>query len=309
MLFYSRQPIANCTIVVYLFMMAFAVAISFVVNTPAHANNRTANTNNAKTYKVYLLIRPTPQGDYLTQLLYAALSASKKADENIEIVFNTTDLSQARWIAELQKGQNNALIWTVTTPERETLLRSIRVPLLRGLYGYRVMVIRPETALLLAQVKTKEQLANFTAGMNSHWPDAKIFNDNHLPFAEGTFATNLYRMLAAGRFDYFPRGVLEITEEQPLIDANKLVLEKQLLIYYPSTLYFFVHNDNQELASRLERGLEILLNNGEFDQLFYQHPDIAAALKSMANRHVIPLNNALFPAGAAQFPPDYFLNH
>lgn len=284
--------------------MVMAVTLCLAVSKPAVANDDEINT-----YKVHLLIRPTPKGDYLTQLLYAALNASKKADEKIKVIFNDTDLSQARWIAELQKSNRNDVIWTVTTPERETLLRPIPIPLLRGLYGYRVLVIRPETAPLFAKVNSIEQLATFSAGMNPHWPDAEIFDDNKLPFVEGTFATNLYRMLAAGRFDYFPRGILEITEEQPLIDNNHLEVEQQLLIYYPSLLYFFVNKDNQELAFRLESGLDILLKNGEFDRLFYHHPTVVAALDRLANRKIITLKNHQFPQGAAEFPPQYFRHY
>jgi len=268
-----------------------------------------ANAKKSSTYNVHLLIRATPYHDYLTLLLRAALNASKKPNEKIKITFNETDLSQARWIAELQKGKDNALVWTVSTTEREQLLRPIRFPLLRGLYGYRVLAIRPETAPLMAKVRTAQDLAKFTAGLNPHWPDAALFQDNQLPIVEGTFASNMYRMLAAGRFDYFPRGVLEMTEEQPFIDANKLQLEPNLLIYYPSNLYFFVNKDNEELAKRLEQGLHKLLKSGEFDRLFYTHKEIVDALKIMANRHIITLHNAQLPAGSEVFPPAYFQEH
>lgn len=268
-----------------------------------------AQTDKSTLYQVQLLIRPTPDNDFLTALLTATLNASKKANETIQLVFNDTDLSQARWIAELQKGQRNALIWTITTSEREKLLRPIRVPLLRGLYGYRVLAIRPDSASDFARVQNSAQLAQFTAGMNPHWPDAAVFRDNQLPFHEGTFAINLYRMLAAKRFDYFPRGIMEITEEQPLLDANQLQVENQLLIYYPSALYFFVNKENKELAGRLERGLAILLRNGEYDRLFYSHPSIVAALKRMKNRRIIQLNNSHIPEDTTQFLPDYFLRH
>lgn len=260
-------------------------------------------------YQVHLLIRPTPANDLLTQLLTAALNASKKPGETIQLVFNHTDLSQARWIAELQKGQRNQLIWTITTREREQLLRPIRVPLLRGLYGYRVLAIRPQSASAFAAVHSRAQLAQFTAGMNPHWPDATVFRDNQLPFSEGTFAVNLYRMLAAQRFDYFPRGIMEITEEQPLLDANQLQVESQLLIYYPSALYFFVNKHNVELAGRLERGLAQLLKSGDYDQLFYHHPSIVAALARMKNRRIIQLHNRQIPTDTEQFLPDYFRQH
>lgn len=283
-------------------MACLALVCSVATQNISNANT----TENFNTYNVYLLIRPTPKGDYLTQLLYSALNASKKADEKIAIIFNNTDLSQARWIAELQKSQHNYVIWTVTTPEREAILHPIRIPLLRGLYGYRVLVIRPETAALFAKINSIEQLTKLSAGMNPHWPDANIFHTNGLPFVEGTFASNLYRMLAAGRFDYFPRGVLEITEEQPLIDSNHLQLEQELLIYYPSFLYFFVNKDNQELIDRLEHGLQIMLDNGEFDRLFYNHPAVAAALNRLGKRRVISINNPLHPKGATEFPPEYF---
>lgn len=285
------------------FYFRFFVLLAGLFSLPGSAEQPQAATRN---YVVHLLIRPTPDNDYLTQLLRATLEASKQPGENIVLQFNDRDLSQARWIAELQKNHGNDLIWTVTNKEREQLLHAVKVPLLRGLYGYRLLVIRPESTANFAQVGSREALAKFTAGINAHWPDADIFRDNQLPMNDGTFAVNLYRMLAAQRFDYFPRGALEITEEQPLISAYGLTIEKTLLIYYPSVLYFFVSKDNVELAQRLEKGLAILQQQGEFDRLFYSHPAIVAALRAIHNRRIITLVNHQFPEDAQQFPPEYF---
>ncbi len=260
-----------------------------------------------KEYRVELLIRPTPPGDFLTQLLQAALDASKADNEIIRLQFSTLDMTQARWIAQLQRAkQGNQVIWTITDRARESRLRAIRVPLMRGLYGFRVLVIRPQESARFASINSLAQLAQLTAGLNSQWPDARVFTYNKLGFEGGTFAANFYRMLAAKRFDYFPRGILEITEEQAFIDQNQLQLEPQLLLYYPSALYFFVNRNNEQLARRLELGLQKLQASGTYDRLFYSHPSVRAALARMAGRRVIQLTNPDLPTGSQVFSPDYY---
>ena len=49
----------------------------------------------------------------------------------------------------------------------------------------------------------------------------------------------------------------------------KLVMEENLMLYYPSPFYFFVNHNNSALADRIERGLRIAIEDGSFDELFF----------------------------------------
>jgi len=94
-------------------------------------------------------------------------------------------------------------------------------------------------------------------------------------------------MLAGGRFDLFSRSVVEaVTELEPRKSRYpNLVIERNLLLYYPLPRYLFVRRDacGEQLARRLLEGFEILLKDGSFDRLFaaYREPiERALAMKS-----------------------------
>jgi hypothetical protein len=235
-------------------------------------------------------------GNYYVALLTMILEASKAPDEEIILHIADHQFSQARWIAEVQRSPGNHVMWTITDREREELLRPIRVPLFKGLEGKRMLVIRKEDQLKFAAMTRPQDLRGVVAGQGAHWPDVDILKANGFGVMEGVNRDNLYKMLAAKRFDYFPRGVTEIDSERSLIAQYDLMVEPSLVLSYPAAMYFFVNKNNTELAQRLEKGWAIILRNGEFDKFFYNHPRIRTALAKMKDqKHVIELKNPYIP--------------
>ncbi len=259
-------------------------------------------------YLVESPMRQPEQGSYIRTLLEMSLNASKAEDEVIEFKFADSLLSQERRIAEIKSGSSNSLIWVVTNNEREALLRPIRFSFFSGLYGYRLLVIRKEDQARFAKVQTREDLAKFIAGQGTHWPDSEVLKANQLPLRLGLEREQLYKMLAAHRFDYFPRSITEIWREEALIKSLDLMVEPRLLLYYPTALYFFVRKDNHELAERLEKGLAILKERGELDKLLFDLKDTQAALTDFKQnkRHIIHLNNPDLPTTTPVYPPEYW---
>lgn len=190
-------------------------------------------------------IAPQP-GDYIVTLLQMSLEASKADDETIELRFAQYGLSQARLIAEVRRGDTNSIMWTISNKAREKILRPIRIPLFKGLLGYRSLVIRKQDQARFAQVNSSADLAQYAAGQGAEWPDTHILRANQLPVVEGTTHENLYKMLVAGRFDYFPRGITETREEEELIKFHDVMVEPHLILYYPTVMYFFVNKSNTE---------------------------------------------------------------
>lgn len=243
----------------------------------------------------YVVDVPTAaiDGEYFADLLALVLNASKAPDERIDIRFATDQLSQARWLAAVAQSKGNAIIWTMTSKAREETLRTIRFPLIKGLMGYRVLVIRKGDEAKFVKVKTKEDLMKLSAGQGMHWPDTDILRANNFYIVEAMAKENLYKMLAAKRFDFFPRGISEISVEQDLIDSQRLRVEPHILLHYPTDVYFFVNKNNTELATRLEKGWSIILKNGEFEKFFLSFERMKAAI-DMLNKHdyqIIELEN------------------
>lgn len=248
-------------------------------------------------YFVDIQLPQNPQEDYYIQLLRLILNASKAPNEVIEFRFANNSLSQARWIATVVQDKRNNVLWTVTDAEREENMRAIRVPLFKGLMGYRLLVIRKSDAAKFAKINTKQELLALTAGQGIHWPDTAILRANHFKVIEAAAKENLYKMLAAERFDFFPRGVTEVGLETDLMRSQHLMVEPHLMLHYSTAMYFFVNKNNTELAKRLEAGFAIILNNGEFDTLFLSVARVKSALEILKqpNLNIIELDNPLLP--------------
>ena len=220
--------------------------------------------------------------DYVPTLLKLILNASKAPDEIIDLKYNKfydLQLSHSRRVAEFAKLKGNLVMWTITNKEREAFLRPIRVPIFKGMFGYRCLVIRKEDQARFAAIKTQQELMTMVAGQGDQWPDTDVLRVNGFAVDTGTQVENLYKMLAAKRFDYFPRSVIEVEEELPMLASYNLMIAPNVMLEYPNPMYFFVQQTNSELAKRIERGWEIIINNGAFDQLFFNEWKVKAALQ------------------------------
>lgn len=239
------------------------------------------------------VLPPVNGGDYYINLLSLILNASKAPDEVIDFNFADKQLAQARWVAEVQKNEGNNVLWTVTSKDREEVLRPIRVSIFRDLLSYRLLVIRKADQAKFAAIKTKNDLAQLMAGQGAHWPDTDVLLENQLPVMVGMAKENLYKMLSAKRFDYFPRAITEVFIEEQLMKENDAMVEPHLILYYPNVMYFFVSKQNEELARRIEAGWDVILKNGEFDKLYVNVPRVKAALAELKEhkRTMIALDN------------------
>lgn len=234
-------------------------------------------------------ITPAHQGDYFITLLKLVLEASKAENETIDYQFTDHPFSQQRWMVELSRETGNSIMWTMTSKEREKILTPIREPLFQGLIGQRVLVIRRADQERFARIKTLDQLKSLVAGQGSQWPDNDILRANGLQVTEAADTVQLYKMLAAKRFDYFPRGVMEISAEQAFLTKYDLIVEPHLVISYPAAIYFFVNNHNPDLAQRLYKGWARIHEDGTFDSFFLSQPRVQQALTLLVNKSLTPI--------------------
>lgn len=233
-------------------------------------------------YKVHAqAVTSQPGVRFYTDLLELILNASRKPNEVIEFEYSDRQLSQARWIAEVQHSGQNEVAWTITNKEREQMLRPIRVPIVKDLLGMRVLVIRKEDDAKFAAIATADELKKLVAGQGIGWPDTQILQYNGFPVVLGKDKETLYQMLLAKRFDYFPRGVSELAADDEWLKKNGLVVAPNWMLVYPNPMYFFVARDNDELAERLERGWSIILRNGVFEKYFRGQPRIKRAFDEL----------------------------
>lgn len=264
----------------------------------------------SRTYVVNLeAVTPARQDDYYVNLLKMTLEASRAPEEQIVLQFSDRQFTQWRWLAELtHSGKKSNVLWTATSTRRESLLRPIRIPMFKGLIGVRVLVIRREDEQKFRQLNHLHDLQKLVAGQGAGWPDTAILRANGLPVTESVGKEQLYKMLAAKRFDYFPRGVTEIANESAFLEQHKLMVVPNIHLSYPAAMYFFVNKENEELAKRIETGFELMIDNGQFDAFFYGHSRIKQGLPYLQGSRTIALKNPSLPALTPVNNPRYWYN-
>jgi hypothetical protein len=190
-------------------------------------------------------------------------------------------MSETRMLSEME-GNSGSLDVIVhgSVTEYEGRLRTVRIPLDKGLLGYRVFLIRAERQADFDKVRTLDDLRRFSIGQGAEWQDVQILRHSGFAVETGPTYERLFAMLDAGRFDGFSRSVLEIGDEyrqfRPRYPA--MAIETHVLLYYPLTRYFYVTNRpaGALLAQRIETGLERLIGNGTFDKIFRNDKTIGA---------------------------------
>lgn len=230
---------------------------------------------------------------YPLELLHLALQASGLTHE---LVPSELVMVQSRALRELRERAGAVdVAWSVTSQAREDALQPIRIPIYRGLYGWRVLLVQQGRAQSFANVHSLADLRRRTLLQGHDWPDTEILRANGLPVLTTARYEHLFAMLAHGRADGFPRGVTEVEFELGQAGAG-IELEPHLLLHYPTAEYFFVSRHRPELAQALEQGLRSLLEQGELEALLQRHHGAALKELQLGRRRVLRLHNPLLPA-------------
>ena len=238
--------------------------------------------------------------DYYTSLLQKALIKGAKGRE-VPQLQETTFMTQGRAAYELNHGDLIDVFWMGTSVEREQQLRAIRVPLARGLIGYRRLIVHAEHRAQFESITKLEDLKNLTACQGHDWPDVDILRAAGMKVSTSPGFEVLYQQLAAKRCDYFPRGYFEANSE--LKERAQLYPQLQnhdsLILYYPYAIYFFVKKDNETLAQWIEQGLEKMIDEGELLDHMKNHPLTSHVFPLDTlnkSRRIIYISNPLLPA-------------
>jgi len=204
-------------------------------------------------------------------------------------------MSEARYMAALLSGGVN-IAWSSTSVEKERQFIPIRIPLDKGLLGYRIALISELQQARFNHIKNLHDLAELTVGQGLGWGDIAIYKANGIAVQTSSYE-NLFGMVEAGRFDLFPRGVGEVFHEY---DAHakthpKLAVEQHLALYYPWPYYFFFNARDKALARRVETGMRMMLADCSYDALFHKYYGRTIVRAKLPLRRIIRLENPLLP--------------
>ncbi len=209
----------------------------------------------------------------------------------------STERSTEARIVEYLKVNKLDIVWYSTSKDFEEQLRPIRVPIFRGLLGFRIFMIKRGTQHLFEGITTLDDLNRISIAQGRFWADTRILEANGVNVVKVTKYDSLFHMLDGERFDAFPRGVHEPWYELAKWPDLDLDVEDNIMLVYTSPFYFFVNKNNTKLAKDLERGLRIAIEDGSFEEYFMKDPVVQDVIKNanVQNRILIKLTNPLLP--------------
>jgi len=136
-------------------------------------------------YADELVVRyPVPESagdkryEYPKLLLELALTKTKKTHGAFVIRDAELKANQIRNWDLLAEGENIDIIWIAENGKLDETYLPIRIPLLKGLLGYRVFLIRQSDQPKFDAVTTLDDLKKLKAGYGHDWPDRWILEHN-----------------------------------------------------------------------------------------------------------------------------------
>lgn len=192
----------------------------------------------------------------------------------------------------LKENREVNIVWVVTDSQTEKDLLPIRIPIHKGLSGWRVFLIHKDSQQTFANISSLQELVAFDALQGADWADTKILQSNGFNVLTVNDYTQAFRRLSAKKGDFFPRSVPEVLGELGSASIDpKIVLEPTIAIHYPTAMYFFVNRSNPTMARLIETGLRRSIDDGSFDALFSaQHREALAQVK-VNQRKIFVLDN------------------
>lgn len=214
---------------------------------------------------IKLYSRDDANARYAIGVIKLALS---KVNQKYSIEVTPGELTSARQNEYLANGTID-MSWQSTSNEAEGNAIPIRLPLYKGLMGYRVLLIHRDNASLFSQVRSFDDLKRFKFGQGRGWPDTMIMQNNGLDVVQTTKYEGLFHMTDGQRFDAFPRGIHEPWAEIASRPNLELGVDKHVMIVYKQPFYLFVFSQRKQLANDINTGFRAAIDDGSFDQFFY----------------------------------------
>jgi len=185
------------------------------------------------------------------------------------------------------------------TPALDDSLRLVPYPLFRGLYGWRVLVVRKGDAKRMAEAFDRGESRSLSLLQGERWADTATLRRHGYHVITGQHTEAMYDRLAAGHADAFPRGVTEVGRELAAdrqAHGDRFEVVPGAALHYRADLFFYVAPHDEALATRLMQGLLALHANGRHDALLRQHHGADLVDWRRDRRRTVALIHAGMPA-------------
>jgi hypothetical protein len=203
------------------------------------------------------------------------------------------EMEQGRAFVSLAQSQSINLATAAISRERENTTLPIYFPLTRGLLGFRLCLVKKQNIALFENINTTRDFRSnrLLLGVGAHWPDKTVIEQNQLQAVSNPVHAQLYDMLNMDRFDCFPRGIAEIAYELEKYPTDDVVVEDNIALIYPNAHFMFISPTHVRLKERLETGLMLAKQNGDYKRYFDKHYLVLLKKHGFYSRKLLFLTN------------------
>lgn len=225
------------------------------------------------------------------QVLALALQKTEDLYSATQLI-KSQPMEQDQAIEDMLQGTTLDLMSAASSNLYDSQFLTLRFPILKGLLGKRLCLIRAGDQQRFNHIKTAFDLSRSELKIcqGEHWPDTEILRRNGLLLVTSEHYEELFSLLANGQCDCFLRGAQEIGAELKTHEPV-LALEKKLVIEYLQPGVIYVRKNNPALATRIELGLLRAFEDGSYQQLIRQLLDDNLSMLALEQRRVITINN------------------
>ncbi len=219
------------------------------------------------------LFYPRTEADFDERTGYplALLRLAFKQNEQLKrFQLKPTDIRmpRGRSLKLLESSIAVDIFWGITTAERDAVLTKVDFDLFKGMFGYRLLMVKKEQKTDFESISSASELKPKVAVLGHDWPDFQIFSKNGFSVQGTTSYAGLFNLLHRGRIDYLPRSIFEVWPESEHFKNRDLEVVDGYALYYPISFTYYLNNENKEIALLLENSLKLLEEKGDFDTLF-----------------------------------------
>lgn len=233
----------------------------------------------------------------LLEILKTALNKTVAEYGPYTLQPSRSGMNEARSFAELRNPAGMVTIaWSGTSVQKEKDFHALRIPLRKGILGYRVALIAKNRQADMDGIRSLNDLRKERIGQGIGWGDVAIYEANGIKVHTAGYES-LFMMVATNRIDLFPRGINEVFREHAVRHhaIPDLAVEKNLLIYYPWPYYFFFNKSDKSLAKRIEIGIRKMMRDGSFDAIFMKYNRTSIIKANLKKRRIIRIANPTLP--------------
>lgn len=232
---------------------------------------------------------------YPLLILGEALAAASDKFGPCTLVANNV-MSQKRAAVSLQNGDID-VAWLPANKYLEKSLSSIKIPIRKGLLGWRAILTNKRNYKSLQKIENLAGLQQYQTAYLKDWHDWPVMLANFPKLGTASSYRSLFTLLQRNRIVFLSRALHEVVNEQKRFDVppEPLMVLPGVLLHYPQADLFYFPNKPDSVRGRVLYGLEQLMKSGKFDKLFKTHHQEILKTINATKKRLIKLTNPFLP--------------